>query len=277
MARPLALNVRPELLLPESSARCPSRIWDPRRADAAPKRCVDKAMRETPGHCPERCELRPDLRRTAVRSTALVTRQTCYGIRADLQAVAAFQDQWLGKICVNSRRIREKFGLHQRQELTRYCLDRRPPVRGPQMLVAAQAQARCDGGHRLAVAEELQRPGLPRSQDGGGPLGRLLYERPRLMHVGEGAASEAPARQPLIAPAGRPKASQADDGRPRGAAGRRPPTDSRLRSSAGRGGQPGDRRGRGLGHLTRRGARSRSLLWMPSHVSGRKAGFRDHL
>ena len=42
------------------------------------------------------------------------------------------------------------------------------------MLEAAQAQARRDESHRLAVADEPKRQGLPRGQDRLGPLGRLL-------------------------------------------------------------------------------------------------------
>ena len=65
------------------------------------------------------------------------------------------------------------------------------------MLAAAQAQPRRDGGHRLAVAEKLQRQGLPRHQDPIVTPGSLLQELPRRRHVGEGAASKAPVGEPL--------------------------------------------------------------------------------
>ena len=46
-----------------------------------------------------------EIRRIAVRSAAREPRQTCYGIKADLQAVAPFQEQWQG----NPRLIHGEF------------------------------------------------------------------------------------------------------------------------------------------------------------------------
>ena len=86
--------------------------------------------------------------------------------------------------------------LRHRQELARHGFHRLAPVGHPEVLPAAQAQTRRDGGRRLAVADELQRQGLPRGQDHRGPLDRLLEQCPRRMYVGDSAAATAPAREP---------------------------------------------------------------------------------
>ena len=142
----------------------------------------------TPNDLPTSPLCDPIITRTAVRSLALEPRQTCYGAGACLQAVAPFQEQWHG----NSTLIRGKFRLRQRQELASHGFHRWTSVGRPKVLAAAQAQPRRDDVHRLAVAKQLQRQGLPRGQDRRGPLGGLLQERPRRMHVGEGAAAKAP-------------------------------------------------------------------------------------
>ena len=67
------------------------------------------------------------------------------------------------------------------------------------MLATAQTQTRCNGNHWLALAIELQCQDLTWRQHHRRPLGRLLKDRPCRMHVGEGAASKALARQTLHA------------------------------------------------------------------------------
>lgn len=67
------------------------------------------------------------------------------------------------------------------------------------MLAAPKSQARRNGGHRLALAIELQSQHLPRRQDRRCPLGCLLKERTGRMNVGKGASSKALACQALHA------------------------------------------------------------------------------
>ena len=107
------------------------------------------------------------IRSTAVTCTLREPSQTCYGRKAGLQAVAPFQEQWQE----NSTLIRGKFRLRQRQELAGHGFHRRTSGRAPQVVASAQTQTRRDGRHRLAVAEQLQRQGLPRGQDRRGLLG----------------------------------------------------------------------------------------------------------
>ena len=125
--------------------------------------------------------------------------------------------------------------------------------------MAAEAQVRCDDGHRLAVTAELQHHGLRRGPDRRGPIGRLLQERPRRMYVGEGAASKCAGARDVGCPAGGAKRlEQAIAGGwvPRGVVdppvvvGERPPATGGRPARAG---PPGDRRGRGLEPLTPRG------------------------
>ena len=75
-----------------------------------------------------RLELRNQaLRRTAGKTAAFERRQTCYGIEADLQAVAPFLEQWHG----NSTLFRGKFRLGECQKFAGHGLDRGAPIGAP--------------------------------------------------------------------------------------------------------------------------------------------------
>ena len=65
------------------------------------------------------------------------------------------------------------------------------------MLATAQTQTRCGGDHGLALAIQMQRLDLSRRKHRRRPVDRLLKERPRRTHVGDGAASKALACQTL--------------------------------------------------------------------------------